>query len=67
LEAITKSVERELLEEFRRIHPPDVIEATARDSVLEIVAEDVRIQAFVPVLAGSLARRRLKGLERRAS
>jgi hypothetical protein len=66
-EAITKTVERELLQEFQQIHPPELIEATARESVLEFATEEVRIRSFVPVLAGSLARRRLKQLERRAS
>jgi hypothetical protein len=66
-EAITKSVELELLREFRRTHPPELIEATARESVREIASEEVRIRSFVPVLASSLARRRLRQRERRAS
>jgi hypothetical protein len=66
-EAITEAVERELLREFRRTYPVELIEATARESVLEIASEDVRIRSFVPVLASSRARRRLRHLERRAS
>jgi hypothetical protein len=66
-ESITRTVEKELLREFRRTYPPELIEATARESVREFATEDVRIRAFVPVLASSLARRRLRRLEQRAS
>jgi hypothetical protein len=66
-EAIAKTIEKELQQEFRHVHSPELIEATARESVLEFATEEVRIRSFVPLLAGSLARRRLKELERRAS
>jgi hypothetical protein len=66
-EAIIKTVETALLREFRSVYPAALIEVTARESVGEFTSQDVRIKAFVPVLAGSLARRRLRQLEKRAS
>ena len=66
-EAIAQTVEKQLLREFERSHSPALIKATAWASVRQFFSQDVRIKAFVPVLAGSLARRRLRQLEKRAS
>ena len=65
-EAITQALERELLHEFRDFHSPALIRQTAVESVREFTEQDVRIKAFVPVLASSLARRRLRHLVKRA-
>jgi hypothetical protein len=56
-------VERELEREFQGSRSHEAIEAAARESVIEFVSEDVRIRAFVPVLAGRTARERLKAGE----
>jgi hypothetical protein len=62
-ESAIQMVEKELQREFRGSRSPEAIEAVARESVTEFVAEDVRIRTYVPLLAGRAARRRLKGIE----
>ncbi len=62
-EAILETVHRDLRQEFRGSHPPEVIEAAARDSVGELRREPVRVKAFLPILVGKRARRRLREIQ----
>jgi Protein-tyrosine-phosphatase-like, N-terminal domain len=57
---VIEIVEKDLTREFQGTRSPEAIEAVARESVTSFAAEEVRIRAFVPVLAGKAARRRLK-------
>jgi hypothetical protein len=59
-EQVVAMVEKDLAREFEGTRSPEAIEAVARESVISFATEDVRIRAFVPVLAGKVARRRLR-------
>jgi hypothetical protein len=63
-ESILETVERELRQRFGRSHPPEEIRQAATVSVDEVLGKGVRVKAFVPVLAGRRARRRLQSTNR---
>jgi hypothetical protein len=62
-EAILRMVQSELSREFQGVHAPEVIEAVARDIVGEFLREEVRVKAYLPILAGRRARRRLRKVD----
>jgi len=59
-ESILAAVERELRQRFGRSHQPDEIRQAATASVDELLGQEPRVKAFVPVLAGRRARERLR-------
>ncbi len=63
-ESILETVERELRQRFGGSHPPEAIKRAATTSVDELLERDVRVKAFVPVLAGRRARKRLQSTNR---
>jgi hypothetical protein len=59
-ERAVEILERDLRREFLASYPEETIKAVARESIHELASHEVRIWAFVPVLARRTARRRLK-------
>jgi len=51
-DSILETVEKELRRRFGGSHPPEAIRQAASTSVDELLGQDVRVKAFVPVLAG---------------
>jgi len=60
------SIEEELDREFRGVHSEQTIESVARESVIELADDDVRIMAFVPIIASRAAGSRLRRSGQRA-
>jgi hypothetical protein len=61
-DSILEAVERELRRRFGGSHAPDAISRAASTSVDEYLSQDVRVKAFIPVLAGRPASARLRAV-----
>jgi hypothetical protein len=66
-ESAIRIVEKDLQVEFRESHSKETIEEVARESVIGLASESVRIRNYVAILAQRDARRRLKEMDRQAS